>query len=129
MVQNFYPGIGLFLGSQQRETGQLVSVGQFFSHTATLHIREGTCMHRKPLSTQRERGGERESEIKTTPANSYGRIYVRSAHEHMQLKASIFAGWIVLKRHLSICELGGQNVTTGPEISEGNERTVRATTT
>ena len=28
--QNFYTRIGLFLSSRQRETGQLVSVGQFF---------------------------------------------------------------------------------------------------
>lgn len=28
---------------------------------------------------------------------------------------------------MSIGELTGQNVTTGPEVSEGNERTVRVT--
>ncbi len=60
LKQNFYPGIGLFLGSQQRETGQLVSVGQFFSHTATLHITEGTHTHRKPQSTRRESEKEKE---------------------------------------------------------------------
>lgn len=59
MEQNIYPGIRLFSASQQRETGQPVSVGQFFSHTATLHVRERAHTHRKPLTAGAERERER----------------------------------------------------------------------
>lgn len=49
--------IGLFLSSQQGETGQLVSVGQtLFSHSFSSHSKGNSYSHRKPLNTWREKG-------------------------------------------------------------------------
>lgn len=48
--------IGLFLSSQQGETGQLVSVGQtLFSHSYSSHSKGNSYSHRKPLNTWREK--------------------------------------------------------------------------
>lgn len=92
--QNFYTGIGLFSSSQQRATGQLVSVVQSFFFSQLLCALERELIRTGSLWAHREWERQRESKkiIKTTPASGHCKICDGTAHEHMQLTSS-FLNW------------------------------------
>lgn len=121
--QNFYTGIGLFLSSQQRDLPAGV-IGSLFFLTQPLRT-----LQKRNSSAQEASGRKKRQRGREEKYNFCYQSLQNTWMTHSCTLVGSFLNWADCFRVIVVYQWTDRekNVTTGPEVSERNERTVRAT--